>query len=295
MKTHSNELRANLTSWRTISVCSSNASFYEKMATMKASPDGELMRLLEYKIEFTNAIDQEEGKQMFDHQLMENYGHAGEIYATWLVNNVEEAKKTALGIQVKIDRELRLTQRERFWSAVLASNITGGLIAKQLGLIDWDMKAIYKWITDKVREMRLEVEAPLSDISAVIGDFINRHIQNVLVVNDGVDLRTQMAFAPVVEPRGDLLIRYEPDTKQMFIPAKQFKTDCVKLQINYRETVKRLEDKGILTGTAVKRLSKGMKVAAPGVYCLVFDCNNNDFITMSNFIPAGEPDEGGEG
>ena len=294
MKTHSNELRANLTSWRTISLCSSNASFYEKMATMKASPDGELMRLLEYKIEFTKAIDQEEGKQMFDHQLMENYGHAGDIYAAWLIKNVEEAKTTALGIQVKIDRELKLTQRERFWSAVLAANITGGLIAKHLGLIDWDMKAIYKWITTKVREMRMEVEAPLADVSAVVGDYINRHIQNVLVVNDGVDSRTNMAFAPVVEPRGDLLIRYEPDTKQMFIPAKQFKADCVKLQINYRETIKRLEDKGILTGTTVKRLSKGMKIAAPGVYCLVFDCDNNDFINMSDFVQTGAPDESGE-
>ena len=59
-----------------------------------------------------------------------------------------------LGIQAKIDKELHLTQRERFWSAVVAANITGGLIAKNCGLLDWDMKAIYKWATDMILSLR---------------------------------------------------------------------------------------------------------------------------------------------
>jgi hypothetical protein len=45
---------------------------------------------------------------MFDHQLMDNHGHAGRIYATWLVKNYEEAKKIALNTQAKLDRELKL-------------------------------------------------------------------------------------------------------------------------------------------------------------------------------------------
>ena len=66
------------------------------------------------------------------------------------------------------------------------------------------------------------------------------------------------------------------------------------MQINYRETIKRLEDKNILVETAVKRMSKGMKVAAPGVYCLVLDCDNSDFLNMSDFIPTDTPDESGK-
>ena len=33
-----------------MALCSSNSSFYEKMGVAKNSPDGELMRLIEYKI-----------------------------------------------------------------------------------------------------------------------------------------------------------------------------------------------------------------------------------------------------
>lgn len=295
VKANANELRLNLTSWQSISLCSSNASFYEKMGALKNSPDGEMMRLIEYKIDYSNAIDVAVAKQMFDHQLKENFGHAGDLYAKWLIDNLEEAKATVLSIQTKIDRELKLTQRERFWSAVAAANITGGLIAKNLGLIDWDMKVIYKWATQMILGLRVEVKPPASDVMAVIGDYINRHMQNILVVNDDVDRRTNMAMSPTLEPRGELLIRYEPDTKKMFVAAKPFKNDCVKYQTNYKDTLAQLEKKGIFLGTMNKRLSKGMKVVSPGVHCLIFDCSNADFISMDEIARPENSDAGGEG
>lgn len=295
VKASSNELRLNLTSWQSISLCSSNASFYEKMASLKNSPDGEMMRLIEYKIDYSPVIDVAEAKQMFDHQLKENFGHAGDLYAKWLVDNLEEAKNTVLGIQAKIDKELKLTQRERFWSAVVAANITGGLIAKNIGLIDWDMKAIYKWATQMILGLRTEVKPPASDVMVVIGDYINRHMQNILVVNDEVDRRTSMVMLPTLEPRGELLIRYEPDTKKMFLAAKPFKNDCVKYQVNYKDTLAQLEKKGIFLGTMNKRLSKGMKVVSPGVHSLIFDCSSAEFISMDEIAKPEHSDAGGEG
>lgn len=294
VKAASNELRLNLSSWQCISLCSSNASFYEKMGALKNSPDGEMMRLIEYKIDYTSTISTELAKHMFDHQLKENFGVAADVYFGWLVRNFEEARDTALSIQAKIDRELKLTQRERFWSAVLAANITGGLIAKNLGLISWDMKAIYKWATDMVLGLREDVRAPVTDSVAILGDYINRHMQNILVVNDHIDRRSSMPMLPALEPRGELLIRYEPDTKKMFLVSKQFKDDCVKLQINYKETMKNLEGKGIFLSATNKRMSKGMKVVAPGVHSLMFDCAHSEFINMEEFVKQEQHDAGGE-
>lgn len=295
VKASANELRANLTSWQSISLCSSNASFYEKLSSLKNSPDGEMMRLVEYKIDYSGAIDVAYAKQMFDHQLKNNFGHAGDIYAKWLVENLEEAKNTVLGIQSKIDKELRLSQRERFWSAVVAANITGGLIAKNCGLLDWDMKAIYKWATHMILGLRADVKPPASDVMSVIGDYINRHMQNILVVNDEVDRRTNMATLPTLEPKGELLVRYEPDTKKMFLAAKPFKNDCVKYQVNYKDTLSQLEKKGIFLGTTNKRLSKGMKVVSPGVHCLIFNCASSEFISMDDLVTPESSHAGGEG
>jgi ABC-type Na+ transport system ATPase subunit NatA len=290
MNSQTNSLRVNNTTWQAISVASSNASFYEKLSIAKASPDGEMMRLLEYKVGYTDVLDPAFAKQMFDFQLMENFGHAGDIYATYLVNNLEEVKSTIKAVQAKIDKEIQVTQRERCWSANIAANITGGMIAERLGLIDWDMKAIYKWVTSMIKVMRDEVVQPVTDNMAIVGDFLNRHMGNILVVNDEADRRTNMQTMPSMEPKGDLVVRYEPDTKLMFIDAKRFKNDCIDRQVNFNETVKELKQRKILLDTKNKRLSKGMKVPGPAVRAMVLDTTHSDFLKHGL-----DPNASGEG
>ena len=295
-KSQSNEMRLNNTTWQTLSLASSNASFYEKLGIHKASPDGELMRLIEYQIEPSDIIEPSVAKHMFDHQLMENYGMAGDIYCNHLLGNLEESVSGLLAVQAKIDKEMRLTNRERFWSAILACNITGGLIARNLNLIDYDMKAIYQWaVNDMLKDIRLDVTPPVSEVSGVIGSYVNRCMQNMLVVNDDVDQRTRMATLPMMEPRGPLLIRFEPDTNKLFLSANEFRKDCVESQVHYKDVLQQLKAKGIFLGAAVKRMSKGMKMSTPGVYALTFDCANSDFIDMNSLLPASgdSADRGG--
>ena len=297
VKSQSNELRLNLTSWQTISLCSSNASFYEKLTAEKASPDGEMMRLLEYKIGYTDVLDPTFAKKMFDHQLMENYGHAGEIYVKYLLSNFEEVVDTVKTVQAKVDAELKLTQRERCWSANIAANIAGGLIAKRLELIDWDMGAIYKWVTAMLSEMRGQVVPALTDIMAVVGDFINRNMNNMLIVNGLSDRRTNKEAVPLAIPKNDLAIRFEPDTNKMYINSKFFKDDCVRVQVSYHETTAELKKKGILIDSGSKRIAKGMPGIGnkiPGVYCLVLDAAHSEFVKMDNYLPNEAPNEGGE-
>jgi hypothetical protein len=119
-------------------------------------------------------------------------------------------------------------------------------------------------------------------------------MQNILVVNNGVDARSKLPSFPVLEPKSDLLIRYEPDTKKMFISASSFKSDCVKIQINYKETYNQLVKKGIVLGSETKRLAKGTKIVAPGVRCIVFNCENPDFIGLEGLVPAEVEDVGGQ-
>lgn len=291
-KAATNELRVNTTTWQTISVATSNASFYEKLGIQKSSPDGEMMRLLEYRIEPSNIIPAQVAKQMFDIQLKENYGHAGDIYIAHILGNLEECISGMRAVQEKLDKELNLTNRERFWSAVVACNIAGGLIAKSLNLLDWDMRTIYQWACGMINSLREDVKPPATDSASIVGDFINRHMQNILVVNDEVDTRTNMHSAPTLEPRSELIIRYEPDTKKMFIAAGPFRTDCVQSQIHYKDALQKLKEKGIYIGAMNKRLSKGMKITSPAVRALMFDCSGSDFIDIENLV-ASEIDASG--
>jgi hypothetical protein len=288
MKGSTNELRINNTKWQGISLCSSNASFYEKLGVAKSSPDGESMRLLEYRIDHNNLISMEQGKHMFDHQLRENYGHAMEIYAQWLVNNKEEAVDLMRQVQARIDKEVQFTQRERFWSGVAACNIAGGLIAKSLGLHDFDMKAVYEWLKRMLSEMRHEVKPPQASPITAVGEFINAHISNALVVNGEVDARSNLSALPMLEPRGELMIRYEPDTKELYIAAKPFKDFCVRQQINYKGTLRELQNMGCFVEAMNKRMSKGMKMVSPAVRVLKFDASSSEFLQVDVQLNADE-------
>jgi len=290
-KASANELRDNNVTWRTISVASSNASFYEKLGKLKNNPDGEMMRLLEFKIPATKVpiISTQEGKDLLDHVLNNNYGVAGEPYIKHLVGNLEEVKDIVLETQAKFDRELRLTQRERNWSAVLAVNIAGGYIANKIGLLEgFSMERIYLRVAEAVAEMRKETAAPATNPSSVIGDFINRHSNNILVVEDGVDKRTNISKFPLLEPKGPLLIRYEPDTKRVFIAVKAFKDDCVELQINYKDTLASLERSGVLVAVDNKRMTKGSKISIDAFQtrCIILDAAHQDFLDMEPVVDA---------
>jgi len=222
---------------------------------------------------------------MFDHQLRENFGHAGDIYAQWLVNNLESAKDLIAKVQARIDKKVQFTSRERFWSAVAACNIAGGLIAKSIGLHDYDMAAVYDWLVGMLSEMREDIKPPQSNPTLILGEFINSHMNNALVVNGEVDARSNLEAMPLLEPRAELLVRYEPDTKHLYIAAKQFKDFCVEQQINYKSVLKELETTNVFVEAMNKRMAKGMKVVSPAVRVLKFDASTSEFIQMDAMLP----------
>tara|TARA_R110000823_G_scaffold308437_1_gene432047 strand:- start:640 stop:2721 length:2082 start_codon:yes stop_codon:yes gene_type:complete len=281
-----NKLRINNTTWRSFTVSSSNASFQQKLTSTKTTPDGELMRLLEFKTSYTkndkgeNIISTQEGKDLFDHTLNNNYGHAIVPFMQWVIGNLEETKVTLRRVQRRIDAELGLTQRERTWSAAIAANITGGLIAERLGLLpDWDIGRIHRVVTPKLLEMREDSIAPVSSASAVVGEYLNTYSHNMLVVDS--------AGFPLEEPRGELLHRYEQGPCRLFITAGHFKRYCGDFQIDYKDTLKELEKRHLYLSAQSKRLSTGMKkhVTTP-VHCLVFDTSHPDFISMEPLVES---------
>ena len=288
MMQHSNEERLNATKWATIALCSSNASFYDKLASLKSTPDGEFMRLIEYRIEMTDILSKEEADTIFT-PLYSHYGHAGVQYAEYLVGNLEDALSLVVQVQQKIDKAVGFTSRERFWSGAVACNIAGALIAKDLGIIDFNVKRVYDWIVKELKTMRNEIKAPAQNQTSVIGEFMNEHRRSTLVINGEVDGRTGLENIPLLEPLyGDLLIRIEPDTKTLFINAKHLRAYCSKQQITLKETLKGLEADNIYKGQIKKRLSKGTKIQSPAVDTYVFDMNNNDFINAEDYIEAAK-------
>ena len=85
-----------------------------------------------------------------------------------------------------------------------------------------------------------------------------------------------------------MLVRYEPDTKHIYVAAKQFKEFCIKQQVNYKTLLKELTDLQIFVEAINKRMSKGMKIASPAVRTLKFDASHSEFLRMDEMLGLNE-------
>ena len=79
----------------------------------------------------------------------------------------------------------------------------------------------------------------------------------------------------------------------MFLTVKHFRNDCNEFQIDYRDTIKELQKKGIYKDACTKRLGKGMRgVAGFGTHCVVLDCSNPEFFDVAEVIKAAKESAG---
>jgi hypothetical protein len=288
MKSSANEERKNFARWETILLCSSNASVVDKLKSLTKSADGELMRVIEYEIPSVKLLSKEEADEIYP-KLYTNYGHAGRIYLRDLVSNLEERLEEVRQIQKIIDKKVGFTNRERFWSGVAACNIAGALFARRLGLFDIDVGRVFKWMLTHFGEMKEEIKPPLTSQASVIGEFWNMHRNNTLVINGEVDKRTGVEMLPILEPRGELMIRMEPDTMKLFITATALRKYCTEHRITLKDVLTSLTAEGVYGGATKKRMSKGTKLSAvPPVDVYVFDCSRGDFLDPDVFIAAAQ-------
>jgi len=280
MKGAENELRDNDTTWQTIALCSANRSFYDLLDIHRpgATNEGEKMRVYEYNVPSTKHFPRRIAKQMFDHQLHENYGFAGPRFIRYVIDNYAAVKKTLLKTREEIDDNLGILPRERVWSSLLACNFTAGEIAKTLGLISWDLPRIIRWAGKHTLGLRAELSPPSDGDMDILTDFINRNADCILAVESGVDGRAGFTAVPRMEPRGELKIRIEPDTKLIYISVKALRRDFGPLGISYKEFKDDLVKRGVCQPKPkTVRLSTGMKADLGSVYSLVFDASHPDF------------------
>ena len=286
MKSSENSERMNMAKWQTILLCSSNASAVDKLRALKSTPDGELMRVIEYQIPETKLMSKQEADELYP-KLYTNYGHAGRIYIRDLVENLEERILEIKQIQRMIDEKVGFTNRERFWSGTAACNIAGALFAKRLGIHDIDVGRVFKWMLQQFAQMRTEIKPPATSHASVIGEYWNEHRRNTLVINDTVDKRTGVEMLPILEPQGELIIRMEPDTQKLYIIAKKLRTWCAQHQITLKDVLASLTTDGVYVGVVKKRMAKGTKISGvPPVDAFEFDCSQGEFLDSSAFVDA---------
>jgi putative DNA primase/helicase len=290
MKNHSNEVRINNTRWALPCLVSGNSNMHQKLDRLKATAESEQLRIVEVEIGADKTMSKADSDELFEHVLPDNYGHAGEILMEYIVANRESVIELLRKTQKRFDEEAKLSQKQRFYSAGAAMAFTGAMVAKELGLHDIDISKVWAWATSHFSDLKDSVKAATRNPTEAIGKFLNSHMRNILIVESNADKRTGLFKAPIKEPFGELLVRYEPDTKMIYIDSEAFQKWCTDRQIAYKSTIKELKRIADADITS-KAMAKGTALSTPSVSVVRINDAELNLIDVEAITQADLPPE----
>jgi len=267
METHHNMERANQTTFQTPTITSSNSTIADKLFMAKSFPEGELMRVIEVEVKRSTQYPKSYTDMLFP-QLERNYGMAWVPYMRYIMNNQNDVIQMLRRTQEKTDSAANLTQRERIWSAMAAIALTGGTIAKSLNLHDIPVDRVARWAAATMFNASKTITQSSSRSEEVIAAYMSENYANMLMIRNEPE-EGAMEVVPIIEPRNELRVRCEPDTRRIFIASGPFKQWCAKNQISYNSVAASLKDSGIRTELIKKRMAKGTAIAMPPVATLM--------------------------
>ena len=272
--------------WSLLMQYTANASIIETVSRGKAMPKAEAQRILECRVErlFDKYKDKGIQDEFKDKVLKVNYGVAGVPYIQWIMNNLEETQAIIKKVQKRVDEAGELTSENRFWSDTITATIAGLLIAKKVGLHDYDVQKIFKWATtDLIAQNKRGLSEMSSSVTDVLNDFFAESISYILQIKSTADNRgthdngLDEHVIPEQVARGRLVARYETDTKLFYVKPKPLKEWCGELQINYAHLVGEIMKN--YNGKRKKvRLTKGTNLVLPpaDVIVMKFDAEPED-------------------
>lgn len=130
-----------------------------------------------------------------------------------------------------------------------------------MNLTSADMKRLYQWVVNYLVEMLAKTANDTVPLDEVLGMFLSSHVNDMLVIKGNPTLGT-MLDAPIREPRGRLLIRYEPDTQELCVSAAKFREFCARRQVSYDAVMAYFKREGKFREITRKRLGKGTHISA---------------------------------
>jgi hypothetical protein len=286
MKSSENVERTNNTKWATGIICTTNRSLRDDILSIKAMPEGELMRILELRVLKDPNDDPAWARSHFN-RLYSNYGHAATPFIQYVLNNLPEVIEFVEKVQQKIEQATDMKSHERYWSIQAALAISAGIIGRKLNLHDIDHRPVMQFVINHIIASRKQNQQLMEEGSDFLGNLLQRRFHEILVINGTKDARTGLESGPIREPRGALTARYEPDTHILCVSSKEYRAECAKWKVNFEESLERYKKSGAFLGMKRKRMSAGTTMDANvNVHALWFDTTKLDFFNQEDLLNA---------
>jgi len=262
--------------WKLLVGSNGNTSMIERINLYKAMPKAEAQRILEKRaIDIT--LDKVQTDE-FSRNIMRNYGHAGLVYIQYILNNKDAVKQIVLSTQTKLDAAAKLGKENRFWSAQAAAVVSGLMIAKKAGLLNWQVAPLVTWIVNAMNEARDNINGMGGDVESLLTDYLAENYNNILRIKSTDDIRKGSTgldhlITPEAVPRVSLVARYEYDVKKLYLMPKPLKEWCGKHQVNYSGFIDGLKSGRTKAHRKSVRLGTGTHINLPPIEAWIIDCS----------------------
>jgi hypothetical protein len=263
--------------WKLSSASTGNTSMIERISGYKALPKAEAARILEYRVVQTFFGDKSLTDE-FSKNIKQNWGWAGPVYIQYILKNTDKVVELLNSVQKSFDKAAGLASADRFWSAHCATTLTGLMIAKKLELINFDIKAISKWLVGVVESAKRGLDTLSGDPESILTDYLAEHYTSILRIKSTDDARGKTMdidhlIIPDASPRFSMVARYEYDVKLLYLMPTPLKQWCVKHQINYSGLVDGLKRGRTKAKLDSKRMGKGTRMNLPASPVITVDCS----------------------
>jgi Domain of unknown function (DUF927) len=172
--------------WSTIYSISTNDSIRDLITSHHGDTEATLLRLLEIRVE--RNIKYDVRADNIEATLRDNHGEAGRVYSRYLADNVDAIKTRLTDKKVKLDKYFKPTNDERFYIRTIAAVIVGAELARDLGIINFDIRGIVTVLDTAITKTRAlrKVETPIDPKDKLIGqldEFITAYQQECVVTD----------------------------------------------------------------------------------------------------------------
>lgn len=236
-----------------ICAMTTNHSIIEKLTQIKANPNGEVARLIEFPLRLPKLLaDRPElGAEIFD-TLRLNYGHAGPEYITYLMQVGDGyIKKKLEHWHKKFVAAFGTSTAYRFYENGITVIFAGGELANEAGITNFDLDRIFDFVILELLKIREEtVKINDVDYPALVTEYVDKNWVNILMFDNG---------RVINEPRSSLMGRIELNEEMLYIAKTDFKAFLVQKIVGMREFEEGMRATGIRIQTKKMRLSTGWK------------------------------------
>lgn len=279
--------------WQTILISASNRSLID-ILTIDESTDAPALRVFEINLAVNGSLDFTKADGIAKEMLKIHGGQAGHVFLEFITTPQGNAwaRERIDYYFARLAQEIKFSdpRKFRFWLRMGAAIAVAAEAARHLDILKFAPSRIIGWMKKEMETLASGTAFIRKDASMVLGEFLNEHVRNILVVQGGNDRFTfQRQIAPIHMPTGELIVRYEVKTEKVFISEKPFRTWLNKRGYPQKEFFRELQATGcVVNQRTFRTLSAGTALPGGQVNCLEVEATHPS-IAGSLPVEAGAP------